>query len=64
MPLPILRDELATHKARAEGPDAFVFATMTGTEQKGDEYRQAPCSGRRGREQRLTRVGDVPCQTG
>jgi integrase len=40
--LPVLRDELAAHKAHAtdSGPEAFVFATMNGTEQKGDNIRK------------------------
>jgi integrase len=41
--LPVLRDELAEHKARAGSrakPDGFVFATLDGSEQKGDNIRK------------------------
>jgi integrase len=65
--LPVLRDELAAHKARAadSGAEAFVFATMTGTEQKGDNVRKRVLGKAvEGANERLAKAGEVPLPDG
>ena len=65
--LPALRDELAAHKAKAAdiAPNAFVFATVAGTEPKqGNIRRRALGKAIEAANKRLIAADDVPLPDG
>jgi integrase len=65
--LPALRDELAAHKAQATdiAPDAFVFATVAGTEPKqGNIRKRALAKSVEAANEKLIEAGEVPLPDG
>ncbi len=65
--LPALRDELAEHKAQARdiAPDAFVFATVAGSEPKqGNIRKRVLAKSIEAANEKLIDAGDVPLPDG